>query len=126
RRASRTLHAYVPRPKPAERCRNIGVAPGGIGRFGAIDRHDLELQPVRIAKSDRWTRETAERSVDVDAPLGKPNYPAVQGFRRRRERHCIDHAASAAAAASRHERKERENRARMSRLVSVIEMIRAA
>src|SRR5262249_39766471 len=85
----------------------------------------LELQPVRIAKSDRWTRETAERSVDVDAPLGKPNYPAVQGFRRRRERHCIDHAASAAAAASRHERKERENRARMSRLVSVIEMIGA-
>src|SRR5262249_10924151 len=70
-------------------------------------------------------RPSRERSVDVDASLGKPNYPAVQGFRRHREGHCIDHAASAAAAASRHERKERENRARLSRLVSVIEMIGA-
>src|SRR5262249_55505327 len=78
-----------------------------------------------ILKPDRRPRETLERSLDSAAPLGKPNYPAVQGFRRRRERHCIDHAASAAAAASRHERKERENRARMSRLVSVIEMIGA-
>src|SRR5262249_55624615 len=124
-RPLRRFDAQCHRPKSADRCGNIAVAPRGIGGFEAMARRDLELQPVRIAKSDRWTRETRERSVDVDAPLGEPNYPAVQGFRRRRERHCIDHAAAAAAAASRHERKERENRARMSRLVSVIEMIGA-
>src|SRR5262249_41163983 len=76
--------AQCHRPNPADRRRDIAVTPRGIGRFEAIDRRDLELQPVRIAKSDRWAGETRERSVDVDASLGEPNYPAVQGFRRRR------------------------------------------
>src|SRR5437762_432302 len=55
--------AQCHRPKSADRCGNIAVALRGIGRLEAIDRRDLELQPVRIAKSDRWTRETREWAV---------------------------------------------------------------
>ena len=111
-RAESALHAHA-------------VGRRGRDPFEVVDRRDLESEPVRIAKSDHGTRETRERPVDVDAPLGEPNHPAVQGFSRHREGHGIDHAAAAAAAAGRHERKERENRAGMSRRVAVIEMIGA-
>src|SRR5262245_8091919 len=51
----RRFNAQRHAPKPADRSRDIAVGLRGIDPFEAIDRRDLEPQPVRIAKFNHRT-----------------------------------------------------------------------